>query len=408
MNMNSINRIIYIKTMGMLLAILLSSFISPSYAWSNGDYSSNPNYPKYGMYDNIHIVPYETTFDAGKYTNVWMDGNYNRANPVVKDVIPPGSITNLKNISYTSNYINWTWTDPKDIDFSKVIIYVDGKFKVNISKGKQYYNLTGLIPNTLYKISTHTIDTLGNINKTWVNRTTRTYYDIVPSGYSLIWSDQFSGPIDNNKWIIWNTSDKYWNPNNVKTENGNLKLIGELNNGNIYTGSIRSNSTFLYGYISIKAKLVKGKGFMSQLWMNSLAPKECNPQPPKWSGTYPEIDLNEMPGDYINTISNTIHWWTNACTEGKEQNVSRPPLDLTKDFHYYGLEWNKDQIKFYFDGKETYSTTNKIYEPMSIVIGLCVAKNNGNCAGSNAYDSSTVFPGIMYVDFVNVYIKNPI
>lgn len=53
-----------------------------------------------------------------------------------------------------------------------------------------------------------------------------------------------------------------------------------------------------------------------------------------------------------------------------------------------------------------HSTTNKIYEPMSIVIGLCVAKNNGNCAGPNAYDSSTVFPGIMYVDFVNVYKKS--
>lgn len=230
--------------------------------------------------------------------------------------------------------------------------------------------------------------------------------DKVPPGYDLFWSENFDNQIDTNKWIIWNTDDGYWNPNNVKNENGNLKFIGERDSDdNLRTGSIRSKETFQYGYISIKAKLTKGKGFMSQLWMNSLAPKSCDPNPPHLTGTYPEIDLNEMPGDDVDTVSNTIHWWTSGCDGGIKQKVSRPDLDLTKDFHYYGVEWDNDNIRFYLDGQVIYSLPNEIYEPMSIVLGLCIARNNGECGGSNGFDSSTSFPGNMYVDFVKVYKK---
>ncbi len=230
--------------------------------------------------------------------------------------------------------------------------------------------------------------------------------DKVPSRYSLFWNDNFDGQIDANKWIIWDTDDGYWDPNNVKVENGNLKLIGKKDSDNrLRTASIRSKETFQYGYISIKAKLVKGRGFMSQLWMNSLAPKSCDPNPPHWTGTYPEIDLNEMPGDYVDTVSNTIHWWTRECDGGIKQRVSRSNIDLTEGFHYYGVEWDQNNIRFYLDGELTYSIPNQIYEPMSIVLGLCIAGNDGTCGGSNAFDSSTRFPGNMYVDFVNVYKK---
>jgi hypothetical protein len=53
-------------------------------------------------------------------------------------------VNNLKNISY-------------------------GKFQANVTKGIRYYRATSLIPNTEYTISTHTVDTSGNINMTWVN-----------------------------------------------------------------------------------------------------------------------------------------------------------------------------------------------------------------------------------------------
>lgn len=90
--------------------------------------------------------------------------------PLAKDKIPPKSVSKLKNVSYSSSFINWTWKDPKDIDFKKVMVFIDSKFKRNVSKGKRYYNATNFIANTNHTISTWTVDMNGNINKTWTNR----------------------------------------------------------------------------------------------------------------------------------------------------------------------------------------------------------------------------------------------
>jgi len=83
-------------------------------------------------------------------------------------------------VSYNSYYIKWNWTDPKDPDFSRVMIYLDGKFKTNVSKGIKNYNATGFFANTQHTISTRTVDIYGNINATWMNHTARTAADSIP------------------------------------------------------------------------------------------------------------------------------------------------------------------------------------------------------------------------------------
>ena len=82
-----------------------------------------------------------------------------------------GNITDLKNVTYASDYIKWTWKDPNDANFSKVMIYIDGQFKKNVSKGTRLYNATNLDQDTEYTISTHTIDKKGHINPVWINDT---------------------------------------------------------------------------------------------------------------------------------------------------------------------------------------------------------------------------------------------
>jgi len=86
--------------------------------------------------------------------------------------LPPASITNLTNTTYDSSYIIWEWDNPSDPDFSHVMIYIDGVWQTNTSNN--FYSATGLSPNTAYTISTHTVDTSGNINQTWVNHTSTT------------------------------------------------------------------------------------------------------------------------------------------------------------------------------------------------------------------------------------------
>jgi len=88
--------------------------------------------------------------------------------PTGEDTTPPASITNLANI--TGNFwINWTWANPSDPDFNHTMIYIDNGWVLNTSES--FYN-GSYSSHATKTISTHTVDTSGNINSTWVNQTT--------------------------------------------------------------------------------------------------------------------------------------------------------------------------------------------------------------------------------------------
>ncbi len=82
------------------------------------------------------------------------------------DITPPPSITNLESIT-GDFWINWSWDNPSN--FSHTMVYVDGQFVTNTSNS--YYNAS-YSPHATRTISTHTVDSSGNVNSTWVNQTT--------------------------------------------------------------------------------------------------------------------------------------------------------------------------------------------------------------------------------------------
>jgi hypothetical protein len=90
------------------------------------------------------------------------------------DNTPPQSITNLSLQSAGPTWLNFTWLNPPDPDFSHVMLYLNGTFITNVSSPRNYYNVTGLVPDTFYELGTHTVDTSGNINQTWRNATAST------------------------------------------------------------------------------------------------------------------------------------------------------------------------------------------------------------------------------------------
>ncbi|MCE8424176.1 MAG: hypothetical protein J5U17_00180 [Candidatus Methanoperedens sp.] len=88
------------------------------------------------------------------------------------DQSAPDSITNLSMAENGTSWITWTWTKPNNTDFAGVNVYLDGVLKPMVNES--VYNATGLSPGTSHTISTHTVDTSGNINSTWVNLTNST------------------------------------------------------------------------------------------------------------------------------------------------------------------------------------------------------------------------------------------
>ena len=95
------------------------------------------------------------------------------------DTASPQSITDPSLQAAGTTWLNFTWLNPPDPDFSHVMLYLNGSFKTNITAPQNYYNFTGLAPDTVYELGTHTVDTSGNINLTWVNATVRTAPDTI-------------------------------------------------------------------------------------------------------------------------------------------------------------------------------------------------------------------------------------
>ncbi|MEK6899027.1 MAG: fibronectin type III domain-containing protein [Nanoarchaeota archaeon] len=90
------------------------------------------------------------------------------------DTTASGRITNLILTSSTTSSLSWSWTNPTDSDFSKVLISIDGQNIANSSSTS--YTATNLQPGRSYQISIRTQDTTGNINQNAVTRVDATNF----------------------------------------------------------------------------------------------------------------------------------------------------------------------------------------------------------------------------------------
>jgi len=123
---------------------------------------------------------FNLTVLAEGVTNIWYYSvNNNSVTETVKNVTvkidtttpPPATISDLQHTG-GQTWINWSWTNPSDEDFSHVMLYLNGIWQTNTSDA--YYNATNLAAETSYELSTRTVDTNGNVNTNWVNQTAAT------------------------------------------------------------------------------------------------------------------------------------------------------------------------------------------------------------------------------------------
>ncbi|HEU0070470.1 MAG TPA: family 16 glycosylhydrolase [Alphaproteobacteria bacterium] len=140
-----------------------------------------------------------------------------------------------------------------------------------------------------------------------------------------------------------------------------------------------------YGYFEIRAQVPEGKGLWPAFWL--LNDNEDWP---------PELDVMEMIGSEPTKLHQTVHTdWpdTAKVTYLKEK--------MTGGFHTYGMDWTKDKITFYYDGKATgtVATPPDVHDSMYLVLNMAVG---GTWPGSP--NSSTNWANAQYkVDYVRVY-----
>ncbi len=172
-------------------------------------------------------------------------------------------------------------------------------------------------------------------------------------------SDEFNDEtLDKTKWHPNNPTwlgrqPGYFSKDNVTVKDGSLQLsaraedLPEVPEGyhTFTTAAVKSVERVLYGYFEIRAKPMNSAA-SSAFWFYA--------QDPEW---WTEIDVFEICGKGKNLdrryFMNLHVFKTPQRGENhtEDQAIWDAPFRFAEDFHIYALEWNKDELKFYVDGK---------------------------------------------------------
>jgi len=188
------------------------------------------------------------------------------------------------------------------------------------------------------------------------------------SKWKLVWTEDFKGNhLDTTTWNHevndeggGNHELQYYTnrDTNAYVKGGMLHIRGlkEDYRTRHYTSArltTRHKVGFTFGKMEIRAKIPVGTGLWPAIWMMSTDEKY---------GGWPlsgEIDIMETKGQYPDTLYGTGHFgpappynrWKGALTEHEV------PKGWGDDFHTYGIEWKKDTIDWYVDGKKYHEVT---------------------------------------------------
>ncbi|MCU1275854.1 MAG: glycoside hydrolase family 16 [Bryobacterales bacterium] len=231
----------------------------------------------------------------------------------------------------------------------------------------------------------------------------------LPGNWNLAFSEEFDATLNPNRWqqSLWGLTSfsgeaQAYNPSAVSLNNGLLSLTatrqtlagqsyvsGLINTGPIL-GQKPTGFSFRYGYAEARMKLVSGQGLWPAFWMLP------DPNP---TGTYHdgdgEIDIMEEIGS--EPTVDQVHFHQKGSQWGK---AFQAGIDLSTDFHDYGVNWQPGKLDFYFDGKliDSISAAPSVAE--YLILNMAVGAD-GSWPG--APNSTTALPSAMQVDYVRIF-----
>ncbi len=244
----------------------------------------------------------------------------------------------------------------------------------------------------------------------------------------VIFSDEFSGgagtPLDTAKWAAetggsgWGNEElQYYTgePANVRLDgNGNLEIratsLQPSTELTCWYGKCRYTSArlitkgkfeFQYGRAEARIKVPTGLGVWPAFWLlgndiDKVGWPSCG-----------EIDIMELIGKEPSTVYGTIHGPGYSGANGISRSKMLPKGSrVSDDFHVFGVEWSKNRITWFLDGKR-YATVKKsdlpkgnewaFDRPHFLLLNFAVG---GKWPGSP--DTATIFPQSMLIDYVRV------
>jgi beta-glucanase (GH16 family) len=236
----------------------------------------------------------------------------------------------------------------------------------------------------------------------------------VPDGWELVWHDEFDGDvIDRSNWTFdigaggWGNGEAQYytdRPENAYIEDGMLVIEArqERFEDSYYTSArLKSEGLqeFQYGRLEARLRVPAGRGLWPAFWMLG-----SNFRTVGWPDSG-EIDIMEYIGREPDLIFGTIHGPGYSGALGLSK-WNRQDFNIADDFHTYAIEWDENQITWFFDD-EAYSTYTRedvgdrdwpFDQPFFFILNLALG---GQLPGPIGLD--TEFPARYLVDYVRVY-----
>lgn len=245
----------------------------------------------------------------------------------------------------------------------------------------------------------------------------------------LVFKDEFDGPlgsaIDITKWTAetggggWGNRELQYYTNstdNAYLDGRGLLVIKAIKLGppaglSCWYGPCQYTSARLitkgkfdlkYGRFEARIKVPRGNGVWPAFWLlgnniDVVGWPRCG-----------EIDIMEYIGREPSTVYGTIHGPGYSGAGGIGGSYTLPnKRAVADDFHIYAVEWSRDKIRWYVDGKQYKNVSPRdlprnsqwVFErPFFMILNFAVG---GEWPGSP--DRASVFPGAMLVDYVRVY-----
>jgi beta-glucanase (GH16 family) len=241
--------------------------------------------------------------------------------------------------------------------------------------------------------------------------------------YQLVWSDEFDAQGHNlpnpAEWSMENGGHG-WGNNELQyylgtgfldkdtvalINDGTLKITAfkrEYQGNQYISARINTKKSWLYGKFEARLKVPAGKGGWPAFWM---LPQNFQAWP--LDG---EIDIMEYVGYDPHVIHGTVHTQAYNHSIGTQKGQSTKVNTAETEFHIYSMEWTKNKIEIFVDGKSYFIFNNDgknnkstwpFNAPFYLKLNLAVG---GNWGGQQGIDEST-YPQVYEIDYVRVYQK---
>ena len=181
-------------------------------------------------------------------------------------------------------------------------------------------------------------------------------------------SDEFDGKkLNLKKWTLGFPDWKGRQPapfsdRNVSVADGKLHLTmrkekvsaeeEKLGYHDYTSACLHTNTRGYYGYYEVKARPMNSAG-SSSFWFRL-------DETPGWNTEIDVFEIGGKPKGFEHKYHMTLHVW-NTPKSNEHWSVTHiwhAPWRLADDYHVYGFDWGKDELKWYVDGVLVYTVEN--------------------------------------------------